>query len=439
LNASIHVDKALLDADIRGSLAHVKMLAKQRIIPLRAARRIEAGLRALRGKPLRIDPRLEDVHTHVERALEERIGRDAGRLHTARSRNDQVALDERLWLRDEAVPACIEAVRELQRALTAQAKRHAATLMPGYTHLQRAQPITFGHWALAHVEAFQRDAWRLYDDAARANASPLGAGALAGTSLPIDRAFTARALLFPAPAANSLDAVASRDALQEFGAACAIAMMNLSRLCEELVLWSSQEFAFVELDDRYATGSSIMPQKKNPDMPELVRGKAASVLGDAAALLALTLRLPLAYNKDLQEDKAPAFRAFAATRDSFRVMARAVATLRVRKDRMEAALHEGAGHMGATDAAEWLVRRGVPFREAHGAVGRWVAWCIAKGARLEDTPNAELSRFHPLLSRDVKRVLDPRHSVEARDHLGGPAPRQVLKQVAYWERALSRK
>ncbi|HZW75374.1 MAG TPA: argininosuccinate lyase, partial [Caldimonas sp.] len=334
---------------------------------------------------------LEDIHTHIERALIERLGDVGRKLHTGRSRNDQVATDLLLYLRDAAL-AARQGLLELRQVLVGRAREHLDTVLPGYTHLQRAQPVRLAHHWLAFVEMLGRDAARFRDLRGRLARSPLGSGALAGTTLPLDGEQTAAALGFEGPSRNSLDAVGSRDAALEFLAACAIAMVNLSRLAEELVLWSTAEFGFVELADAYSTGSSLMPQKKNPDVPELVRGKTGRVIGDLVALLSVVKGLPLAYNRDLQEDKEPVFDATTTLRDSLAVLAGALASLTVRGERMRAAAEDPL--LLATDLAEALVREGVAFREAHEAVGRVVGHCVAKQIDLRSLSREDLRAFH---------------------------------------------
>ncbi len=438
-NASIDVDRHLWREDVEGSKAHARMLGEAGIIPKADAAKLVRGLDRVADELARgalpFSDELEDIHTHVERRLAELVGpKVAGRLHTGRSRNDQVALDERLWLRR----ACREAgaaIRAMQRALVEQAKRHAATPMPGYTHLQRAQPVTVGHHLLAYVEMFARDRSRFADCARRFDASPLGSGALAGAGLPLRRGRVAEHLGFAGVTTSSLDAVGSRDHLIELSAACATAMVHLSRLAEELCLWASTEFGFVELDDAFCTGSSLMPQKKNPDVAELARGKAARAIGDLVTLLALVKGLPLAYNKDLQEDKRPALDALETLVASFDACAGMVATSTFREERLLAALTEG--ELTATDAAEHLVTKGVPFREAHEIVGRMVRACRAGGRRLADLSPAELAAFHEAF-RGAKRLFDPVASLDRRAVVGAPAPKRVRAEVARWERELSR-
>jgi argininosuccinate lyase len=437
LSVSIQDDAALFDEDIRGSRAHVAMLAAQGIVPRAAARRIDAGLRRVRAEfaagKIRHDPALEDVHTHVERRLGELVGKDAGYLHAGRSRNDQVALDERLFV----VGACDRVDRSLaglQKALVVQARRHQKTLLPGYTHLQRAQPVSLAHHLLAHVEMLWRDRQRLADLRRRAAVSPLGSGALAGTTLPIDRWRTARALGLPEVTRNSLDAVSDRDSAIELSFAVAMAAMHLSRLGEEVVLWTTREFGFASLDDAFATGSSLMPQKKNPDVGELARGRASRALGDLVTLLSLPKNLPLSYNRDLQEDKRPLLdgpKALCLTLDA---MAGLVETTTFHVERMREAL--GDGDALATDAAEYLVEKGVPFRAAHEAVGAAAAHAKRAGKALAALTAAEWRGFHPAFGKDVVRCFDPVRSLSRREIPGGPGPRRVRREIERWEAAL---
>jgi argininosuccinate lyase len=437
LSVSIQDDAALHAEDVRGSQAHVAMLAARGIVPKAVARRIAAALDRVReefarGK-IRLDPALEDVHTHVERRLGELVGKDAGYLHAGRSRNDQVALDERLF----AVAACDRAAAalvRLQRALVGRAREHQRTILPGYTHLQRAQPVSLAHHLLAHVEALGRDRERLGEVRRRAAISPLGAGALAGTTLPLDREATARALGLSGVTANSLDAVSDRDSAIELLFACALAAVHLSRIGEEIVLWTTKEFGFMTLADAFATGSSLMPQKKNPDVGELARGRAGRAIGDLVALLAVVKGLPLSYNRDLQEDKRPLLGAADALALTADALAGAIDTATFHADAMEAAL--GSGEALATDAAEYLVERGVPFREAHEAVGRAAAFASAQGRPLARLTAAEWRTFHASFGKDVLRSFDPRRSLARRELPGGPGPRQVARQIARWEKAL---
>jgi len=402
------------------------MLAAQRILSRRDLAAIERGLAQIRREiaagRFRWSLDAEDVHLNIERRLTALVGDAGKRLHTARSRNDQVATDLRLWLRGE-IDAIQERLAQLLRALLEQAERHAATVMPGFTHLQVAQPITFGHHLLAYVEMLLRDRARLAACRRNLNQLPLGAAALAGTSFPIDRAGVARALGFAGVCENSLDAVSDRDFAIEFCACASIAMVHLSRLAEELVLWANPRFGFVRLPDRFCTGSSIMPQKKNPDVPELVRGKSARVFGDLVALLALMKSQPLAYNKDNQEDKEPVFDAVDTLSDSLAVFADLVAGLEAMPEAMRAALREG--YATATDLADYLVRRGLPFRDAHEAVARAVRHAEARGCDLAELPLGELQRFAKVIRADVYRFLSAEGSTAARRHRGGTSPAQV--------------
>jgi argininosuccinate lyase len=439
LSVSIQDDARLFAEDVRGSQAHVEMLAARGIVPKAAARRIAAALDRVREEFARgkiaFDPALEDVHTHVERRLGEIVGRDAGYLHAGRSRNDQVALDERLFVVG-ACHRCDASLAALQRALVGQARRHAGTLLPGYTHLQRAQPVSLAHHLLAHVEALGRDRERLAEARRRAAISPLGSGALAGTTLPIDREAVARALGLSGVTRNSLDAVSDRDSAIELLFACALAAVHLSRLGEEIVLWTTREFGFLTLDDAFATGSSLMPQKKNPDVGELARGRAGRALGNLVALLAVVKGLPLSYNRDLQEDKRPLLDGPEALVLTAEALAGAIETATFHADRMEAAL--GSGEALATDVAEYLVERGVPFREAHEVVGRAARAAGAAGKTLAALSAGEWRRLHPAFGKDVVRVFDPRRSLRRREIPGAPGPRQVAREIARWEKALGK-
>jgi len=439
LSVSIQDDAALWAEDIRGSQAHVQMLARRNIVPKAVARRVVAALERVKGEfargKIHFDPALEDVHTHVERRLGELVGKDAGYLHAGRSRNDQVALDARLFV----VVACGRAdaaLSRLQRAFVARAREHQRTILPGYTHLQRAQPISLAHHLLAHVEAFGRDRERLGEVRRRASISPLGSGALAATTLPLDRAGVARSLGLAGVTQNSLDAVSDRDSAVELLFACALAAVHLSRVGEEIVLWTTKEFGFMTLADAFATGSSLMPQKKNPDVGELARGRAGRAIGDLVALLAVLKNLPLSYNRDLQEDKRPLLGAAAALALTADAVAGAIETARFHPDRMEEAL--GSGEALATDVAEYLVERGVPFREAHEAVGKAAAFATSQGRPLARLTAAEWRTFHARFEKDVLRCFDARRSLARRELPGGPGPRQVASQIARWEKALRR-
>jgi len=420
--ASAHFDQALARYDLRLSRAHVRMLAARKLIDpedlatlLQGIDRIE---REIEDGTFPFDPAHEDVHMNIEVRLREKIGEVAGRLHTGRSRNDQVATDLMLYLRD-ASRAAERGLHELRRTLLVRAREHLDTVLPGYTHLQRAQPVRLAHHWHAYVEMLGRDAARFHDLRDRLQRSPLGSGALAGTTLAIDREATARELGFDGPTRNSLDSVGSRDTALEFLAATAIAMVNLSRLADELVLWSSAEFGFVELDDAYTTGSSLMPQKKNPDVPELVRGKSGRAIGNLVTLLTVLKGLPLAYNRDLQEDKEPVFDSAATLRDAIAVTAGAIETLRVDTARMRDAASDPM--LLATDLAEILVGEGVPFREAHETVGRIVRHCVEKDLDLRRLSRQDLASFEPRFPGSASDLLDLDRSLEARTLIGGTA------------------
>jgi len=429
--ASVSFDQRLAKHDIAASLAHARMLAARGILPKRDLKAIEQGLakiaKEIAAGKFAWSLDAEDVHLNIEKRLTALVGEAGKRLHTARSRNDQVATDLRLWLRDE-IDALLKLVAALERALLAQASRHAALLMPGFTHLQVAQPVTFGHHLLAYVEMLERDRERLSQCRSRTNRLPLGAAALAGTSFPIDRERVARELGFEGLCENSLDAVSDRDFAIEFCACASLVMVHLSRLCEELVLWVNPRFGFVRLPDAYCTGSSIMPQKRNPDVPELVRGKSGRVFGSLVALLALMKAQPLAYNKDNQEDKEPLFDAVDTVRDCLAVMAGLVAGLKPVPAAMRAAVLEG--HATATDLADYLVRKGVAFRDAHEVVARAVREAERKGVDLAALPLARLKSFAKEIGPDVKRVLSPQGSLDSRSHPGGTAPAAVRQAIA---------
>jgi argininosuccinate lyase len=435
-SASVHFDQALARYDIRGSIAHARMLGRTKLVPPEDVAAIVAGLEAILGEieagELPFDPALEDIHMNIEARLRERIGPAAGRLHTGRSRNDQVATDLALYLRD-ASAAAERGLLELGQVLLERAGEHIDTVLPGYTHLQRAQPVRLAHHWLAFVAMFGRDAARMADLRARLARSPLGAGALAGSTLPLDRDDTAEALGFAdGPTRNSMDTVASRDTALEFLSAAAIAMVHLSRLAEELVIWSSSEFGFVELADAYSTGSSLMPQKKNPDVPELVRGKAGRAIGNLVSLLTVMKGLPLTYNRDMQEDKEPIFDSADTLRTSLEVMAGAIATLRVGVERMRDAAADPM--LLATDLAEALVRAGVPFREAHEAVGRIVAHVTERELDLLELTRDDLRGFHEAFTAGCAELLDLEASFEARRLVGGTARERVAEEL---ERARS--
>ncbi|MDF3009797.1 MAG: argininosuccinate lyase [Burkholderiales bacterium] len=437
--ASASFDKRLAKYDIEGSLAHARMLAGRRILSRRDLRAIERGLARIRREigagTFRWSIDAEDVHLNIERRLVALVGEPGKRLHTARSRNDQVATDLRLWLREE-IDGIGVLLESLQRNLLDQAERHAALVMPGFTHLQVAQPVTFGHHLLAYVEMLERDRERLLEIRKRVNRLPLGAAALAGTSFPIDRERVARELGFEGLCENSLDAVSDRDFAIEFCAFAALAMVHLSRLAEELVLWASPRFGFVRLPDRFCTGSSIMPQKKNPDVPELVRGKTGRVVGHLMALLTLMKGQPLAYNKDNQEDKEPLFDAVDTLKDCLAVFAPLVADLEPVAAAMRAATLEG--HATATDLADYLVRKGMAFRDAHGVVARAVREAERARVDLAALPLSQLRKFSEKISADIKGTLSPEGSVAARRHRGGTAPSEVRRAVARARKRLRR-
>jgi len=439
-NASVDFDRRLAPADIAGSLAHARMLAATGVLSATDLAAIERGLREIEGEIERGEfvwtRALEDVHLNIEHRLTALVGDAGKRLHTARSRNDQVATDTRLWLRG-AVDVLTVQLHALRKALIDLAETHADTIMPGFTHLQVAQPVTFGHHLLAYEAMLARDAERLADGRRRINHLPLGSAALAGTSYPIDRQRVADELGFEALCSNSLDAVSDRDFALEFAAAAALIMVHLSRFAEEIVIWSSPRFGFVTVADRFCTGSSIMPQKRNPDVAELVRGKSARVIGHLTALFVLMKAQPLAYNKDNQEDKEPLFDTVDTLADCLAIMTELIETgLTPVPERMRAAASEGFAT--ATDLADYLVRKGMPFRDAHEAVARAVRHAEQKGCDLAELPLADLQRFAPLVDEDVFRVLTLEGSVASRDHPGGTAPAQVRAAARAARAALDR-
>ena len=437
LSASVDVDSALAEDDIRGSMAHARALARAGLLTPPELEQMLGGLDKVLGEvksgTMIWKNELEDVHMNVEARLVEIIGPLGGKLHTGRSRNDQVATDLRLFAR-RAAAEIAAAIDRLCLVIVERADEHVATLLPGYTHLQRAQPVRLAHHFLAWFEMLRRDRGRLDDAARRMNELPLGAGAIAGTTFDIDRHALAKDLDFDRPMANSMDATASRDFLAELVAALAITAVHLSRIGEEIVLWSSQEFRFVELSDGFATGSSMMPQKKNPDAAELVRGKSARVIGDLVALLTLQKGLPLGYNRDLQEDKTPLFDAVATVGIATDALSGALATATFRVDRMRSAL--GEGHVTATEVADFLAARGVPFREAHEITGRLVREAMARGVALSDVPVPVMRSFHPLLDESVLPLLDPETAIERRKTFGAPSLAHVKQAIASARRAL---
>lgn len=435
INASIDFDQVLYKQDIAGSQAHCRMLAAQGILPQADADAILRGLEQVKAEiesgKMEYSLALEDIHMHVEARLKEIIGEAAGRLHTARSRNDQAVTDFRLWVRD-AVDALDASLKALQTALVDRAEEHAETIMPGFTHLQVAQPVTLGHHLMAYAEMFKRDRGRFADARKRLNECPLGTAALAGTSFPIDREMTARALGFDRPSANSLDA-SDRDFALEFLAACAICSQHLSRMAEELIIWSSSQFGFIKLSEAFTTGSSIMPQKRNPDGAELVRGKSGRVYGALISLLTTCKGLPLAYNKDLQEDKEPVFDAAETLDICLQVTAGMIRDFTANTQRMrESAM---SGYSTATDLADWLVRSlNLPFREAHHVTGRVVKLAESKGCRLDELSLAEMQDVHPQITQDVFNVLSVEASVNSRMSFGGTAPQRVKQAIAVFRK-----
>lgn len=428
--SSIAVDRRLYRCDITGSIAHVKMLARQRIILLSEAQKIVRGLKAIKREIERgnfpFSSADEDIHMNIERRLTKKIGAVAGKLHTARSRNDQVALDMRLYLREE-LKVILDAIRRLKKELARAARRNLKVMMPGYTHLQRAQPVLFSHHLLAYVDMLDRDGKRVEGCAERVNVLPLGSGALAGTTFPIDRAYVAKMLGFPRLSTNSIDAVSDRDFVLEFLSVSAILFVHLSRFAEEMILWCSEEFGFIELPDRYCTGSSMMPQKKNPDVIELIRARTGRVYGNLQALLTVMKGLPLAYNRDLQEDKIPLFDTVDTVKASLDMMREVVRGLKVKKERMLAAAQEG--FMNATDLADYLVRRGMTFRSAYTLVGRIVRYCLGSHRRIEQLSLKELRRFNPRIEEDVYAFLALDAVIERRRALGGTSSDNVRRRL----------
>jgi len=429
-HSSISFDKRLYKYDIRGSIAHARMLGKTGIISAAESKELVRGLEEvlsdIEDGRVELSVGAEDIHMNVEQLLTAKIGEVGKKLHTARSRNDQVALDIRMYLKDE-MDQIGSMLRRLQNDLLSLAEKHTDTVMPGYTHLQRAQPGTFAHHLLAYCQMFGRDEDRLRDCRRRADEMPLGSGALAGTTFPLDREFVAEQLGFSSITINSLDAVSDRDFAVEFVAAASLIMVHLSRFCEEIILWSTAEFAFVELDDAYSTGSSMMPQKKNPDVAELIRGKSGRVFGNLQALLTMLKGLPLAYNKDMQEDKEAVFDTVDTVKKCLLVFGRMMNTMRVMKNNMAAAAK--GGFTCATDLADYLVRKGVPFREAHAAVGKAVYYCLEKDRDLEQLSLAEYKKFNRLIEEDVYEAISIARCVEARRLPGGPAPESVIEAI----------
>ena len=434
----IDCDKRLAKWDIQGSLAHARMLQQSGVLSEDDVVAIQQGMQEIleditKGT-LEWSLDLEDVHMNIERRLTDKIGDAGKRLHTGRSRNDQVATDIRLWLRDE-ISTIQDLIRDLQAALVDLAEQHAEVVMPGFTHLQVAQPVSFGHHMLAYVEMLGRDHERMVDCRKRVNRMPLGSAALAGTTYPIQREITAELLGFEQICQNSLDAVSDRDFALEFTAAASLVMVHLSRLSEELILWMSPRFGFIDIADRFCTGSSIMPQKKNPDVPELVRGKSGRVIGHLTGLMMLMKSQPLAYNKDNQEDKEPLFDTVDTLIDTLRIYADMMRGVTVKPDNMRAAVMQGFAT--ATDLADYLVKKGMPFRDSHEVVAQAVRYADEQGVDLSELPLAVLQGFSDLVADDVYQVLTPEGSLNARNHLGGTAPEQVRYQVARWKQLLA--
>lgn len=437
--ASVGFDKRLAEVDIQGSLAHAKMLSAQGIITSADIRAIEKGLKEILAE-IKADKfewllDLEDVHLNIEKRLTDKVGDAGKRLHTGRSRNDQVATDVRLWLRGVS-DEVLQGITKLQTSILDLAEHHYDTIMPGFTHLQVAQPVTFGHHLLAYYEMLKRDAERFADARKRINKLPLGAAALAGTSYPINREMVAKTLGFDGVCENSLDAVSDRDFAIEFTAAASMLMMHLSRFSEELILWMSPRFAFIDIADRFTTGSSIMPQKKNPDVPELVRGKTGRVYGNLTALLTLMKGQPLAYNKDNQEDKEPLFDTADTVLVTLAIYADMLRGITVNKDNMRQAALEG--YATATDLADYLVKKGLPFRDAHEVVALAVKFAAKKGCDLSDLSLLDLQKFSKLIAQDVYQVLTLEGSVASRNHIGGTAPAQVKKAIQRARKLISK-
>ena len=427
---SISFDRRLYKYDIWGSMAHAKMLGKCGIILKKEANQIVKGLKEI-GKEIEngkfpFKTELEDIHMNIEKRLAHKIGDAAGKLHTARSRNDQVALDIRLYLRDEILEI-IQDLEKLKNTLVNMAEKNIDAIMPGYTHLQRAQPVLFSHYVLAYFEMFERDEERFEDAFQRVNVMPLGSGALSGTTLPIDRKYVAKLLGFPAVTRNSMDSVSDRDFIIEFLSAVSIAMMHLSRLSEDLILWSSSEFDYVILPDSFCTGSSLMPQKKNPDILELIRGKTGRVYGNLVALLTVMKSLPLTYNRDMQEDKEPLFDSVDTLKPSLKIISELLKKMKINKEKMKEAAEKD--FITATDIADYLVKKGLPFRKAHEVVGKMVNHCLKNGLLFKNLKTKELKDFSPLFEADVKKYLSIENSVMKKKVIGGTSKSSVLKRI----------
>jgi argininosuccinate lyase len=436
--ASIRFDQRLYRYDIEGSMAHCRMLSQQGLLSREEEDTLIQGLgeilREIERGSFVFDEAQEDVHMAIEQVLIEKVGEVGGKLHTGRSRNDQVALDIRLFLRDE-IKGADEDIRDLQGSLVEQAKANLGAVMPGFTHLQHAQPVLFSHHLMAYYEMLRRDRQRLSACLGRVDVSPLGSAALAGTSLPIDSKVTAELLAFPALSRNSIDAVSDRDFIIEFTSAAALIMMHLSRMCEELILWCSTEFDYIELSESFCTGSSIMPQKKNPDVPELVRGKSGRVYGHLMSLLTVMKGLPLAYNRDLQEDKEPLFDTVDTVRQSLRILARLWEHVTLNKERMEKMA--SSGFTLATDVAEYLVIKGMGFRQAHRVVGKMVRYCLEESKELEEMTLQEFKGFASVISEDIYNILNLKNSVDSRNSVGGTSLQQVREAITRAEEELS--
>jgi argininosuccinate lyase len=434
---SISFDKRLWRYDIEGSIAHAMMLGRQGIITEEEAASIIKGLKEISSEieqgRFRFREDLEDIHMNIEHALTEKIGEVGKKLHTARSRNDQIALDIRLYLRSE-IEIVLSLIRSLEIRLLQAAEQNIELIMPGYTHLQRAQPVLLSHHILAYIHMLERDTGRLRDCLKRVNILPLGSCAMAGTSLPIDRRYVAEILGFDAVAENSIDAVSDRDFLLEFLADASILMMHISRLAEELVLWSTEEFGFIMISDAFTTGSSIMPQKKNPDVAELIRGKTGRVYGDLLTLLTIMKGLPLSYNRDMQEDKTPLFDAIDTIKSVLHVLSEMIPAIRFNKERLYKAATEG--YSTATDIAEYLVKKGIPFRKAHEITGRMVLSCIQKGKDLKDMSIQEFRRFSDLIETDIYSILTPEGSIKNKRSYGSTSKREVLRQIRRMKKVL---
>lgn len=437
---SLHIDQRLFEYDIQGSMAHCQTLEKAKVLSKTECQKLIRGLTRVRSElregQFPFADSDEDIHMAVERRLTKLIGPLGGKLHTGRSRNDQVTLDLRLYLRDQ-LQVLNGQIQAVQSAFVQQASQHINTLIPGYTHLQRAQPVSLAHHFLAYVEMMERDKARVSDALRRINVMPLGSGALAGSNYPTDRTFTAKLLNFPALSQNSLDAVSDRDYVAEVLSVLSLIMMHLSRLSEELILWSSQEFSFMELPDAFCTGSSMMPQKKNPDVPELIRGKTGRVYGQLVTLLTTLKGLPLSYNRDLQEDKEPLFDALQTVVDSLTIYAQLIQRIHVRQDVVGKAV--GSGFLLATELADYLVQEGVPFREAHSIVGQLVQTCIKNSKELKDLSLKDLQAISPRFSKRALAFLTVQGAVDRKSQIGGTARKQVARQIKFWEQRLKKK